>query len=128
MATIDLSQLPAPSVVENIDYEMLLAERKSTLISLYPAEQQAAIARTLMLESEPIVKLLQENTYREVILRQRVNEAAQSVMLAYATGTDLDNIAARYDVERLIVRPADTTAIPPVLAELETDADFRIRV
>lgn len=128
MATIDLSQLPAPRVVEELDYETLLAERKTTLISLYPPEQQAAIARTLTLESEPIVKLLQENAYREVILRQRVNEAAQAVMLAYSTGTDLDNIAARYDVQRLVVRPADTTAIPPVLAELETDADFRIRV
>jgi len=59
MATIDLSQLPAPDVVEALDYETLLAERKATLISLYPADQQAAIARTLTLESEPIVKLLQ---------------------------------------------------------------------
>ena len=28
MATIDLSQLPAPDVVESLDYETLLAERK----------------------------------------------------------------------------------------------------
>lgn len=34
MATIDLSQLPAPDVVEPLDYESLLAERKATLISL----------------------------------------------------------------------------------------------
>ena len=128
MATIDLSQLPAPSVVEELDYETLLAERKATLISLFPQEQQAAIARTLTLESEPIVKLLQENAYREVILRQRVNESAQAVMLAYSTGADLDNIAARYDVERLIVQPADITAIPPVATVMETDADFRIRI
>jgi phage-related baseplate assembly protein len=32
------------------------------------------------------VKLLQENAYREVIWRQRVNEAARAVMLAYAAG------------------------------------------
>ena len=54
MATIDLSQLPAPDVVEVLDYETLLAERKATLISLYPAELQDAIARTLALESEPV--------------------------------------------------------------------------
>lgn len=40
MATIDLSQLPAPDVVETLDYETLLAERKGTLISLYPEAQQ----------------------------------------------------------------------------------------
>lgn len=33
MATIDLSQLPAPNVVEPLDYETLFAERKATLIS-----------------------------------------------------------------------------------------------
>lgn len=33
MATIDLSLLPAPTVVDSLDYESLLAERKATLIS-----------------------------------------------------------------------------------------------
>jgi len=103
MATIDLSQLPAPNVVEQLDYESLFAERKSTLISLYPPEQQEAISRTLSLESEPLVKLLQENAYREVILRQRVNEAARAVMVAYATGSDLDQLAANNGVQRLVL-------------------------
>jgi phage-related baseplate assembly protein len=53
-------------VVEALDYESLLAERKATLISLYPEEQQPAIASTLVLESEPIVKILEENAYREL--------------------------------------------------------------
>jgi len=53
MATIDLSQLPAPDVVETLDYETLLAERKATLVSLYPTDQQDAIARTLAPEAEP---------------------------------------------------------------------------
>ncbi|EOV7032892.1 baseplate assembly protein, partial [Yersinia enterocolitica] len=87
MATIDLSLLPPPFVVEELDYEILLAERKATLISLYPEEQRTAVARTLSLESEPLVKLLQENAYREVILRQRVNDAARAVMVAYAVGS-----------------------------------------
>jgi hypothetical protein len=89
MATIDLSQLPAPDVVEVLDYETLLAERKDTLISLYPSDQQETIVRTLALESEPIVRLLQENAYRKVILRQRINEAAQANMVAYANYSDL---------------------------------------
>ncbi|WP_459177413.1 baseplate assembly protein [Ewingella americana] len=128
MATIDLSQLPAPDVVEALDYETLLAERKATLISLYPAEQQAAIARTLTLESEPIVKLLQENAYREVLLRQRINEAAQAVMVAYAVGADLDQLGANQNVPRLILVPAAAAAIPPVSVVLESDSDYRRRI
>ncbi len=39
MPSIDLSQLPAPDFVEALDYEAILAERKATLISLFPADQ-----------------------------------------------------------------------------------------
>ena len=56
MPIIDLNQLPAPDVVEELDFETILAERKATLISLYPEDQQEAVARTLTLESEPLVK------------------------------------------------------------------------
>ncbi len=128
MATIDLSQLPAPIVVEVLDYEDILAERKATLISLYPEEQREAVARTLALESEPIVKLLQENAYREVILRQRVNDAAKAVMLAHATGEDLDQLGANFNTPRLVITPADESTIPPTPAVMETDEDYRLRL
>lgn len=128
MATIDLSQLPAPDVVETLDYETLLAERKATLISLYPTDKQEAVARTLSLESEPIVKLLQENAYREVILRQRINEAAEANMVAWANGADLDQLGANNGVVRLTLTAADDSAIPPVAAVMESDDDFRLRV
>ncbi|MDS7718229.1 baseplate assembly protein [Pantoea ananatis] len=128
MPTIDLSQLPAPNVVETLDYETLLAERKATLISLYPADEQASIARVLALESDPLVKLLQENAYREVILRQRINEAAKAVMVAWANGSDLDQLGANNGVTRLVLTPADNTATPPVEAVMERDEDFRARI
>ncbi|UYK97170.1 baseplate assembly protein [Pantoea stewartii] len=128
MPTIDLSQLPAPNVVETLDYETLLAERKATLISLYPADQQASVARVLALESDPLLKLLQENAYREVILRQRVNEAAKAVMVAWANGSDLDQLGANNGVTRLVLTPADPTATPPVEAVMERDEDFRARI
>lgn len=128
MATIDLSQLPAPDVVEVLDYETLLAERKATLISLYPEDEQAAIARVLALESEPIVKLLEENAYRELLLRQRVNESALAVMLAFSRANDLDVLGANNNVTRLVITPADETAIPPVLAVMESDSDYRLRI
>lgn len=98
---IDLSQLPAPNVIETLDFEQILAARKARLVSLYPAEQQAAVAAELELESDPRTKLLQENAYEELVLRQRINDAARAVMLAYAMGGDLDNLAALLETERL---------------------------
>lgn len=91
---IDMSTLPAPDVVEPLDFE-----------SIY----QAALAdfRVRMpdwsaeLESDPVLKLIEVFAYRELLIRARVNEAAQSVMLAYATGTDLDQIGALFNVARL---------------------------
>lgn len=128
MAIVDLSQLAAPDVVEEVDYETLLAERKATFVSLYPEEEREAIARTLTLESEPIVKLLQENAYREVMWRQRVNEAARAIMLAYAAGSDLDQIGGNANLQRLVITPADDSTFPPTPAVMESDTDFRLRI
>lgn len=126
-SAIDLSQLPVPQVVEPIDFETILAERKAYLVSLYPAAQQAEIAARLELESEPLTKLLEENAYREVIWRQRVNEASLANMLAYAAGSDLEQLAANYNVKRLVVTPGDPTAAPPIAEVLEDDDSLRER-
>ncbi|ENZ9740890.1 TPA: hypothetical protein ACHGY9_004916 [Escherichia coli] len=40
MPIIDLNQLPAPDVVEELDFETILAERKATLISLYRIQRR----------------------------------------------------------------------------------------
>ncbi|HGY3717799.1 TPA: baseplate assembly protein [Citrobacter gillenii] len=128
MSIVDLSQLPAPQVVDMPDFETLFAERKAEFIALYPVDEQAAVTRTLALESEPVVKTLQENTYREILLRQRVNEAAQAVMVAYAMGSDLDQLAANNNVQRLVITPADMNAVPPVAAVMEPDSDLRQRI
>lgn len=124
---IDLSQLPPPEIVEPLDFETILAARKARLIALYPTEQQEAVSRTLELESEPLVKLLEENAYRELILRQRINDACLAVMLAYARRSDLDQLAAHWDVERLTVQAADPAAVPPVAAVMELDERLRYR-
>lgn len=125
---IDLSLLTAPTVIESLNYEAILAERKQYLISLYPLEEQENITATLALESEPIVKLLQESAYRELLLRNRVNTAAAAVMLAFADGADLDQIGANYGCARLVITAADDTAVPPVEAVYESDDDYRYRI
>jgi phage-related baseplate assembly protein len=128
VAAIDLSQLPPPKIVKVPDFETLLAERKASFVALYPVDQQDAVRRTLALESEPITKQLQENTYREILLLQRINEAALAVMVAYSGNTDLDQLAANYNVKRLIVTPADDNAVPPVPAVYESDEELRPRI
>lgn len=125
--TIDLSQLPPPVVVEPLDFETLFNERKEAFIALYPEDEQDVIRRTLSLESEPITMLLEENCYRELLLRQRVNEAARAVMVAYSVGSDLDHLAANFNVERLTITPEDDSVVPPVPAVMESDADLRVR-
>jgi phage-related baseplate assembly protein len=125
-ASIDLSQLPFPNVVEVIDFESIYAERKANFVALFPATQQAEILTTLGLESEPLTMLLQESVYREITLRQRINDAARANMLAYAQGADLDQLAALLGVQRLTVTPADPANNAP--AVMESDGDLRLRV
>lgn len=125
--TIDLSQLPPPVVVEPLDFETLFAQRKAAFIAMYPEDEQEEIARTLELESEPITMLLEENCYRELLLRQRVNEAARAVMLAYSTDSDLDNLTVNFNVERLTIQEEDDSVTPPIEAVMESDPDLRTR-
>jgi phage-related baseplate assembly protein len=129
MSVIDLSRLPAPVVIEELSFEVLFELNKSRLLALYPeGAERDAIAKTLQLESEPLVKLLQENAYRELLLRQRVNQAALAGMVAHSQLSDLDHLGANNNVERLVITPADDAAIPPVAAVMESDSDFRLRI
>ena len=126
-AAIDLSQLPPPQIVEQIDFELILAERKTYMISLWPLEEQAEIAARLNMESEPLAKLLQENAYRETIWRQRVNEASLANLLATARGTDLEQLAANFNVKRLVIQEGNPSAVPPVPRLMESDDSLRER-
>lgn len=126
---IDLKNLPIPKVVQELDYETLLENRKAKFLELQQtdSERQHWQAR-LQLESEPVLKLLQENAYLELLLRARINESAKAVMLAYATGSDLDQLGALFGVERLQIRAEDLSANPPIQAEFEDDERFRTRI
>lgn len=126
-AAIDLSQLPPPQIVEQIDFEQILAERKAYMISLWPADEQAQIAARLKIESEPLTKLLQENTYRETVWRQRVNEASLANLLATARGTDLEQLAGNFNVKRLVIQQGKANAVPPIPTLMESDDSLRER-
>ena len=123
---VDLSKLAAPKVLEDLDFETLLAERKQEFIKLFDKSERAFWQSRLSLESEPITKLLQEVVYLQ-LERTRINQAAQATMLAYATGSDLDVIAANYNVKRLLIQAEDNSTTPPKPAIYESDAELRIR-
>lgn len=120
---IDLSLLPAPQVIEPLDYESILAELVATASAALPD-----MADTLALESEPANVVLQVLAYRELNLRQRINEAAQALMLAYSEDTDLDQIGGNYGIPRLVVDAGDPNAVPPVPVTMEKDGPFRLRI
>lgn len=94
-AVIDLSRLPAPAIVEALDFETILSALTADALVRCPS------LTAVTLESEPARKILEACAYRELILRQRVNDAARAVMLAYSAGPDLAQIGGRYDVGRL---------------------------
>ena len=125
---IDLTLLPVPEVVEQLDFETILASRKAELVGLYPVAEQAAVTAALTLESEPLNKLLQASAYRELVLRQRCNDASLAVMVPYAQRTDLDNLAAGFGLARLVVSPGNSEAVPPVAAIYEPDDELRQRI
>lgn len=122
---VDFSQLATPQMIDVLDYETLFAERKQRLLELWSdSDERQAIADILQRESEPLTKLLQENTYRELLLRHRINQASLANLLAFATDSDLDAVASNFDVKRLTITPA-TDRQPAVM---ESDLNLRSRV
>ena len=120
---IDLSQLPAPTVIKQMPYDTLFAEMKSEAIRLMPD-----LKPFLALESEPVAQLLRVCAYVRHRDRMEFNDQARATMLAYATGSDLDQLAALWGVKRQVVQKADESVSPPIEQILETDARLRQRV
>lgn len=119
--SINLAELPNPNVVEELLFEAILVEMLADYQARYPDFDA-------LVESDPAYKQFEVAAYRELKLRQRINDAARSVMLVFSSGTDLDNLAAIQDVERLLVTPGDPNAVPPVDPVYESDTSLIQRV
>ena len=127
MAAIDLSLLPAPEFVEQLDYETILAEM------LADARERAAakgVPFDTISEADPAYIVLEVAAYRELGVRQRGNEEGRALLLAFAQGADLTHIGITYyDREpRLVIVEADPTANPPVDEVLEDDDSYKRRL
>lgn len=128
-ATLDLSRVAPPPVVQAPDFEAILTARKANIVerlTLIDADIAAEVEAILTLESEPAVKIQETGAYRETLHYARVNSAALAVMLAFAAGGDLDALGAYYGVERLVITPANPSA--GIAAVLEDDARLRRRI
>ncbi|WP_265532310.1 baseplate assembly protein [Pseudomonas saponiphila] len=122
MSMLDLSVLPAPQVLEALDFEALY-QSKLAAFRLHMGENWTAD-----LESDPVTKQLELAAYGDMQLRARVNDAAKALLLAHAKGSDLDHLAANVNLQRLVIQPGDPQAVPPVVEVQEADDALRERV
>lgn len=116
---VDLSRLPFPDVIEVLSFDQIVARAKTMLIELAPET-----ADVLDDASEVLVKVIHVFAYRELNLRQRVNDAAKGMTLPYAVGADLDVAALPY-ARRLVITPANPVTGAP--AVMESDDSLRER-
>lgn len=123
MSRIDLSGLPAPDILAPLDFEVELAALKAEL-----TEKDPQLADALSLESEPLTKLLQLFAYRLISKTNQINQAAKSMLLAYATGTTLEHLAAGVGIERLLIKVGNPNTVPPIPDVMESDTALRRRV
>lgn len=78
------------NIIQKLSYEEIFSRMKEELVKSF----------TALVESDPAMKVLEVAAWRELLLRQRINEAVKSNLLKFAMGEDLDNLAEFYGVER----------------------------
>lgn len=122
MSIVDLSALPAPDVLEGLDFEDTYDEALGNFRG-YMGDNWSA-----PLESDPVVKLLEVAAYLKVGNRARVNDAGKALLLAHAIGSDLDHLGANFNLKRLVIQAEDLSAVPPVPEVKEQDDPFRERI
>lgn len=82
-----------PNVIESLNFEEIFSRMKEELV-------RRDETFSALIESDPAMKVLEVAAYRELLLRQRINEAAKANLLRFATGNDLDYLAEFYGVVR----------------------------
>lgn len=122
MSIVDLSALPAPDVLEPLDFEVTYDETLSVFRGHMGDNWSAPI------ESEPVVKVLEVAAYQKVGNRARVNDGCKALLLAHAIGSDLDHLGANVNLKRLVIQAEDLLAVPPVPEVKEQDDPFRERI
>lgn len=120
MNQYDVSQLPAPTLIEPLDFEAAFEVVKADFLKRCPQFDA-------LVESDPAMKLLESFAYALMDRIHKDNEKAKQTMLSFATGTNLDQIAGNTVTLRQVIVEADPDAEPPITAIYESDRDFRTR-
>ncbi|APO76112.1 baseplate assembly J-like protein [Rhizobium etli 8C-3] len=120
--TIDLMTLPPPAIIEELDYSAIAATYKVRFVQTWEAVRVAHSELNLpaydveMLETDLAVIISEAESYRDTVMRARINDAIKANLLAFARGADLDHLAAFYDVIRLPGEQDDRLAARVILA------------
>lgn len=128
-AAFDLATLPEPSAVVELDYDALLEARLVELdghlrdgrFEASEADEIMALARSIA--GAPARYLSEAGASRELYMNARINAAVKSVLLATASGTDLDHRGAGRGVVRHVLDDSDPDNII-----FEDDESYRARI
>ncbi len=120
LTAIELDKLPPPQVVEPLSFEEIFSDMLLNFRNAQPDYDQIT-------EADPVYILLEQAAYRELNLRQRVNDAARDVMLAFAQGNNLEHLSAYWGIRREVVQAASDDPLNPLPEILEDDARLKWR-
>lgn len=124
-AVIDLSQIAPPDAVQAVRMEAIIAAMQADFLARGAAD--GVDLSDALRESDPATKLIEAQALREGLLAARINASVNAVMVAWASGADLDNLAAAIDMPRQVVDPGNPNASPPVPPTYESDDRLRRR-
>ncbi len=101
---LNMSALAPPNALENWSFDGILAARFQKFLDYWSAERAKNPALPLYdvtkLRGNPGAWHQLADTFREGLVRQRINEAVLATSLAFAVKDDLDAVVANYNVAR----------------------------
>lgn len=119
---IDLSRVPFPDAVQPLSFDEKIAAFLQRFLAQWAAEQLRNPTlpdfTEASSEAHPFIVVARTWALERGLDYQRVNDAFQALLAPRATGTNLENIAASRNLQRLTVVPATATTA----AIMESDA------
>lgn len=111
------SLLPQPALLQSISEEQITQARMAQFKARWSQYDPPNAAQYDVggLRFDPIYIQAKNATYFEMLLRDRVNQGVRGVMLAFASGTDVDALGSNY--------PYGGTRLPN-----ESDAAYKLRL
>lgn len=103
--SIDLANLPPPLVIAQPSHSAIVARQiavfKAIWAEVRDADPSLPDYDVQMLETDPAIIGIQAEAYREIVINEAIKRAGLARFLAFADGSNLEHLAAFYDVYRL---------------------------